>query len=160
MTINTTTHRAYPWPASDEPVSNGWDAIRDVAVAVDADLAKGTFTPQVSTAGTWTTTSDTGIWRRAGGLVMAWGRTVRVSGGLTSGADLTMYAAGLPAFASDLSGMQVGTYQMAGYGAGTLLAGGPTLASGFTALAANGSNYQPTFSGAVAVRFHVSYPAA
>jgi hypothetical protein len=38
MTISTTANRAYPWPNSDEPVSNGWDAIRDVAVAVDTDV--------------------------------------------------------------------------------------------------------------------------
>lgn len=38
MTISTTTNRAYPWPNNDEPVSNGWDAIRDVAVAVDTDV--------------------------------------------------------------------------------------------------------------------------
>jgi hypothetical protein len=38
VTINTTPNRAYPWPANDEPVTNGWDAIRDLAVAIDTDV--------------------------------------------------------------------------------------------------------------------------
>lgn len=38
MTINTTPARGYPWPDNTEAVANGWDAIRDLAVAVDADM--------------------------------------------------------------------------------------------------------------------------
>lgn len=38
MTINTTANRGYPWPDNAEAVANGWDAIRDLAVAVDTDV--------------------------------------------------------------------------------------------------------------------------
>lgn len=38
MTISATPNQGYPWPNNDEPVSNGWDAIRDLAVAVDLDV--------------------------------------------------------------------------------------------------------------------------
>lgn len=39
MTISTTPTLALPWPNNDEPVTNGWDAVRDLAVALDAHLA-------------------------------------------------------------------------------------------------------------------------
>jgi hypothetical protein len=38
MTISTTP-RGYRYPESDEPVTNGWDAIRDLAEDLDADLS-------------------------------------------------------------------------------------------------------------------------
>jgi hypothetical protein len=38
MTISTTPNRGYPWPDNAEPLTNGWDAIRDLAVAVDTDV--------------------------------------------------------------------------------------------------------------------------
>jgi hypothetical protein len=39
VTINTTPNRGYPWPDNTEAVTNGWDAIRDLAVALDTDVA-------------------------------------------------------------------------------------------------------------------------
>lgn len=54
MTISTTPKFALPWPENDEPVTNGWDAIRDLAVALDAaldDLPKGEIARVEVTAG-------------------------------------------------------------------------------------------------------------
>jgi hypothetical protein len=127
----------------------------------DADIAQeagGTFTPQASTSGTWTTSSATGYWRRAGNIIEVWGILVRSSGGLTSGAQLTVYASGgPPAFSSSLSSQVVGEFTMAGYGSGILTAGA-ALADGFAARGSDGNAFQPTFSGAAQVSFHLSYP--
>jgi hypothetical protein len=38
VTVSTTPNRGYHWPNNDEPVTNGWDAIRDLAVDVDLDV--------------------------------------------------------------------------------------------------------------------------
>lgn len=40
MAINTTPAHGLPWPDSAEAVTNGWDAIRDLAVAVDGELTE------------------------------------------------------------------------------------------------------------------------
>lgn len=44
MTISTTPNLALPWPNNDEAVTNGWDAIRDLAVALDTYLTTGHLT--------------------------------------------------------------------------------------------------------------------
>lgn len=41
MTISTTPIYGFPWPNSDEAVTNGWDAIRDLAVAMEAKMVRG-----------------------------------------------------------------------------------------------------------------------
>lgn len=61
MTISTTPTLALPWPNSDEPVSNGWDAIRDLAVALDSHLATPYWRGKATAIQTIATGNNTGL---------------------------------------------------------------------------------------------------
>jgi hypothetical protein len=100
MTISTTPNRGYPWPNNDEPVTNGWDAIRDVAVAVDTDLAGlGAWTAYVPTITGPTVTVNEARYCKLGRLV-----TGQVQVTLTAGFGAVVMGVSLPVAAKALVG--------------------------------------------------------
>jgi hypothetical protein len=107
VTIGTTSDRGYPYPESDEPLTNGWDAIRDLAEAVDNDvagLAVGvggawqTYTPALTAVPTSPTLGSGAVqfgeWQDAGGTIHF---TVRINFKAGMAAGSGTYRIGLPA---------------------------------------------------------------
>lgn len=123
MTISTTT-KGFRWPNNDEPVTNGWDAIRDLAVDVDGYLDLGHLTAQdpivrqsttllagpgslwtlgdfgVATAGA---SGDTGGWfRTREGIVDGWASAVQNGNGPSFGGPAANTWVKLPVAAGEL----------------------------------------------------------
>ena len=87
MTINTTPQYGLPWPDNTEAVANGWDAIRDLAVAAEAAMAALPQGELAAAAATACVTSATGVTTDIPGMSVAptlpAGRRIRVSGKAT-----------------------------------------------------------------------------
>jgi hypothetical protein len=132
--------------------------LRDNLDAIDGP--NGTFTPQFSTSGTWTTSTTTGFYSTPARTCTAAGRGVRSGGGLTTGVPLTCYWYGgsMPEFAGNLTGLVIGQGFMGGYGSFLLVANASSITGGATAYDATGNVWLPTFSGTVVVSFKVTYP--
>lgn len=130
--------------------------VRDNLASLKGDA--GSFTPQGSTAGTWTTSSASGLYQRTGNVVTVHGGMIRSSGG-TSGVPLTVYWNGCPEFSVSMSGYIIGQGHIGGVTNFQLIANTGAIGGGATAYV-NGSSYNMTVAGSDVVRFQLTYPCA
>jgi hypothetical protein len=146
------------WTTAEAITDVRLNTIRDNLDALDGP--NGTFTPQFSTAGTWTTSTTSGFYSTPGRTCTASGRGTRSGGGLMTGVALTCYWHGgsMPEFAGDMTGLVIGHGLMGGFGSFLLVANSATITGGATAYDATGTTWLPTFSGTAFVTFQVTYP--